>query len=160
VSTRANAPELAAWLAKRPARDCDLAMSAYYRKWLNCRLRSVSVEVSLIQHRSTGGTKMARSDRTFVSSLSVSRIAIASGRAQQFRADLENSLRGRGIDPAPALQNLPPGDDGEAEAIARLVSLARGNGLFVQLPSAPGSSITVTTPAGAGMLQSGHDQML
>jgi|SRR5579863_2247709 len=99
---------------------------------------------------------------TYLSSLSLKRLATAAGKEEDFRNSLEQQLREHGIDPLSAYNNLPPGEVGKAEIVARLVSLARAHGLLVLAPDVSlqkGGTLKIVTPAAANMLQSGHDKM-
>jgi hypothetical protein len=109
------------------------------------------------------GKKAAKSSRkgntTFLSSLSISKIAESAGNASDTRAALEADLQSKGIDTSVATSNLPSGADADLEAVARLISLARGHGLFVQVAvRGDETSFDIVTPSSAGMLQSRHDR--
>lgn len=96
---------------------------------------------------------------TFLSSLSISKIIESAGTAAETRAALEADLKSKGVDTTDAMANLPRGADRDLEAVARLVSLARGHGYVVQLRGkARGVSFQLTSPSDSGMLQSRHDR--
>jgi hypothetical protein len=109
-------------------------------------------------HRSDEG----EAQPVFHSALSIMKMAEASNSAAATRAKLEAELRANNIDVTLALSNLPQGAE-DTEAVARLVSLARGHGYIVQLggdmsQSAEGLELSIVMPArGGGGLQSGHD---
>jgi hypothetical protein len=90
----------------------------------------------------------------YVSSFSAAKLAAAAGNLNAVRQSLERQLTAAGIDLSPTRANLPPGDEGEMEAISRLISLARGHGFCVELTG--NADFSVTLPSAVAMLQSGH----
>lgn len=82
------------------------------------------------------------------------------GDIKKVRLSLEKELAELNINCTKALHDLPGGDDDHREAVVRLISLARGNGLYVMLkPSdkTEGLGISISAPKrAAGQLQSGH----
>lgn len=93
----------------------------------------------------------------FYSAFDVSTLVQFTGTAADARAKLEAELKSRGIDTQQALRNLPQGADGDREAVARLVSLARGNGFCVQIKQGKhGPDFDIVMPAQVNTLQSGH----
>lgn len=98
---------------------------------------------------------------SYLSSLDAVRLAMLVGDPVATQAGLVESLQGRGIDTTPATTGLPSGLDGTKESIARLIALARGNGLAVLLQNfdavAGRVNFTISQPATLNLLQAGHD---
>jgi hypothetical protein len=96
---------------------------------------------------------------TYYSSLALSTMVEMTGAESETRAALERQLKAEGIDTTATRRNLPSGKTGELEAIARLIDLARANGLVVELVGrkAKGVSFRLITAGVGAILQSRHD---
>ncbi|GAA2767452.1 hypothetical protein GCM10010103_64940 [Streptomyces paradoxus] len=92
------------------------------------------------------------------SAFDLSQIVQITGDASSQVESLTRQLREQGVDPAPAVAGTTNGSRDDAEKVARLIALARGHGLCVELRD--GQSVDerfrVVQPATIGLLQSGH----
>ena len=103
-------------------------------------------------------------DTTFHSALSIKKIVGFAGNPSQIKQALVDRLEELDVEDdciEEATEELPPQPEGDLEAVARLVSLARAAGFVVVLqgdfPPFTTSSIEVTTPSSIGLLQAAHD---
>ncbi|MFF6953824.1 hypothetical protein ACFZAD_34960 [Streptomyces iakyrus] len=93
------------------------------------------------------------------SAFDLSKIVEVTGDASRQVESLTKQLREQGIDPSPAFNGAAEnGSSDDVEKVARLIALARGHGLCVELRD--GQSVEdrfrVVQPAAIGLLQSGH----
>lgn len=105
---------------------------------------------------------MSNEKEPFRSALELSTLADYTGDICAVRKSIEEQLSKQGIDYSVAVKDLPKGKNANVEAVVRLISLARGHGLYVTLKpqvtaEGEGLSIGISAPnRDVGQLQSGH----